>query len=219
VIAYKFLRSGRTGPFSAFKWPEAGVWVQTDQRLVECRRGVHACRISDLPWWLADELWEIELGGPVLLDQHKIRAPAGRLRAPIDGWTPACAQDYADACAWRAHQRGVQALTRTGHVTAADQLAACSTLDEVLRVARQLAEALADTRISLTIAGDGAFRALTGAPPTSAYIAAHAAMRLDGPEGYAAERTWQSRWLAQRLGLRGQDRGGGCDPAPGGPDA
>ena len=46
---------------------------------------------------------------------------------------------------------------------------------------------------ALTIAGDGAVRALTGAPPTSAYIAAHAAMRLDGASGYAAERAWQAR--------------------------
>ena len=61
-----------------------------------------------------------------------------------------------------------------------------------------------DTRISLTIAADGAFRALTGAPPTSAYIAAHAALRIDGPSAYAAERAWQSHWLAERLGLRGE---------------
>jgi hypothetical protein len=27
-------------------------------------------------------------------------------------------------------------------------------------------------------------------------------MRVDGADGYAAERTWQSRWLADRLGLR-----------------
>jgi hypothetical protein len=68
--------------------------------------------------------------------------------------------------------------------------------------ARQLAEQLPDTRISLTIARDGAVRALTGAPATSAYIAAHAAMRLDGHAGYAGERSWQSRWLVERLGLR-----------------
>ena len=201
MIAYKFLRSGRTGLFSAFQWPEPGVWVHAARDLAACKRGIHACRPSDLPWWLADELWEIELEGHVQVDEHKIVAPAGRLRAQIEGWTPACAQEYADACAWRAHERAVQALTRAGHASAADQLAACATLDDVLRAARQLAEAIPDTQISLTIARDGAFRALTGAPPTSAYIAAHAAMRLDGADGYAAERAWQSRWLAERLGL------------------
>ena len=65
-----------------------------------------------------------------------------------------------------------------------------------------LADDLPDTRVDLTIAGDGAFRALTSAPSTSAYIAAHAALRLDGPPGYGAERAWQSRWLVERLKLR-----------------
>jgi hypothetical protein len=201
MIAYKFLRSGRIGPFSGFPWPEPGEWVRADCDMVACRRGIHACRIRDLPWWLSDELWEIELGGDVRIDEHKIFAPSGRLRSQVAGWTPECAQEYADACAWRARERAVQALTRAEHPTAAARLVACPTLDDVLLVARRLAEDIPDSRISLTIAGDGAVRALTGAPPTSAYIAAHAAMRLDGADGYAAERAWQSRWLAERLGL------------------
>jgi hypothetical protein len=200
MIAYKFLRSGRVGPFSAFQWPEPGIWVHA-RELAACRRGIHACRPSDLPWWLADELWEIELDGHLERDRHKIIAPAGRLRSRIEAWTPACAQEYADACAWRAHERAVQALTRAGHRHEARQLATCPSLDDVLVTARQLAGAVVETRISLTIAGDGAFRALTGAPPTSAYIAAHAAMRLDGAAGYEAERAWQSHWLVERLGL------------------
>jgi hypothetical protein len=204
MIAYKFLRSGRIGPFSGFRWPEPGVWVHAPRDLVACRRGIHACRPSDLPWWLADELWEIELDGHVHPDEHKIIAPAGRLRAQIEAWTPACAQAYADACAWRAQKRAVQALTRAGHPHEAHRLATRATLDDVLATTRQLAGAIPDTRISLTIAGDGAFRALTGAPPTSAYIAAHAAMRLDGAAGYAAERAWQSQWLAERLRLDGR---------------
>ena len=201
MIAYKFLRSGRAGPFSGFRWPAPGVWVHAEGDIAACRRGIHACRVRDLPWWLADELWEVELDGRVQVDEHKLLAPAGRLRAQIEGWTPACAQEYADACAWRAREPAVQALTRAGHASASAELAACATLDDVLRVARQLADSIPDTKISLTIAGDGAVRALTGAPPTSAYIAAHAAMRLDGAGGYAAERAWQSRWLAERLGL------------------
>src|SRR5262249_3062023 len=160
------------------------------------------CRVRDLPWWLADELWEIELDGRVQVDEHKVFAPAGRLRCQVAGWTPACSQEYADACAWRAHERAAQALTRARHGRASAELGACATLDEVLLVARRLADSIPDTKISLTIAGDGAVRALTGAPPTSAYIAAHAAMRLDGAQAYAAERAWQSRWLAGRLGLR-----------------
>jgi hypothetical protein len=201
MIAYKFLRPGRVGPFSAFQWPEPDIWVLAPEDLLACRRGIHACRPGDLPWWLAEELWEIELDGDLHPAEHKIIAPAGRLRSQVEAWTPSCAQEYADACAWRAQERAVQALTRAGRGHEAHELAMCATLDDVLLAARQLADAIPETRISLTIAGDGAFRALTGAPPTSAYIAAHAAMRLDGAAGYTAERAWQSQWLIERLGL------------------
>ena len=115
MIAYKFLRSGRTGPFRTFRWPEPGVWVHGARDLAACRRGIHACRPRDLLWWLADELWEIELDGDVQPDEHKIVAPAGRLRSQIEAWTPSCAQEYADACAWRAQERAVQALLLAGH--------------------------------------------------------------------------------------------------------
>jgi hypothetical protein len=204
MVAYKFLRAGRIGFFSRFSWPHPGIWVQAAGDLDTCRSGIHACRRQDLPWWLADELWEIELRDPTRVDGHKVVATAGCLRARVEGWTPACAQDYAEACAWRARDRAVEALRLAEQGLAADELARCETLDHLLAAARQLAEAVPDSRISLTIAGDGALRALTGAAPTSAYIAAHAAMRLDGPGGYAAEREWQWRWLAERLGLRAQ---------------
>lgn len=201
MIAYKFLRSDRTGPFSGFRWPEPGAWVRAGADTDSCRRGIHGCRTRDLPWWLADQLWEIELDGEIQLDEHKIVAPAGRLRSRIDDWTPGCAQEYADACAWRARDRAVEALTRARRRQAADQLSACTTLDQLLDAARRIAEEIPETRISLTIAGDGAVRALSGASATSAYIAAHAAWRLDGPAAYADERSWQSRWLVERLGL------------------
>ena len=119
MIAYKFLRAGRIGPFSAFQWPEPDVWVRAAPDLAACRHGIHACRPSDLPWWLADELWEIELDGHVQVDEHKIIAPAGRLRSRIEAWTSDCAQEYADACAWRAQGRAVEALTHAGHRRAA----------------------------------------------------------------------------------------------------
>jgi hypothetical protein len=204
MIAYKFLRAGRVGPFTNFTWPQPGGWVRAGAATDPCRRGVHACRTGDLPWWLADELWEIELDGEVRIDEHKLVAPAGALRSQIDAWTPACAQEYGEACAWRARDRALDALSCAGHRRAADELAECATLDDLLVTARRLSDDAPDTRIILTITGDGAFRALTGAPPTAAYIAAHAALRSDGLSGYSAERAWQSHWLAERLGLRSE---------------
>ena len=202
MIAYKFLRADRTGPFSGFRWPGPGVWVQASRDLAACKRGIHACRTRDLPWWLGEELWQIELGGEVMLGQHKLVAPAGRLVSRIDGWTTPRGYEFAEACARRARGRAVEELIRVGQRQAANQLATRETLEDSLSTARQLATDISDMRVSLTIAGDGAFHALSGAAATSAYIAAHAALRLEGPAGYAAERTWQSRWLADRLGLR-----------------
>jgi hypothetical protein len=176
--------------------------VTADQEVDTCRSGIHACRTKDLPWWLADELWEIELRDPVTIDGHKIVAPAGRLRDRVERWTDACAQEYAEACAWRARDCVVQALRVAGHARAAHEHVRCHTLDDHLAVARRLGEHLPDTRISLMVARDGAVRALSGAAPTSAYIAAHAALRVNGPAGYAAERAWQSRWLIERLRLQ-----------------
>lgn len=202
MIAYKFLRAGRVGAFSGSRWPAPGHWVRVSDTVILCRDGIHACRLQDLPWWLAEELWEIELGGEVQPDEHKVIAPAGRLRSRVAAWTPACATEYGEACAWRARGHAVEALRRAGHVEPARALATCGTLGDVRQLAHELARQLPDIRISLVIARDGAFRALTGAAPTSAYIAAHAAKRLDGPDGHDAERAWQSRWLKERLGLR-----------------
>jgi hypothetical protein len=84
-ISLQFLRAGRVGSFSEFRWPEAGVWVRVGDNIAACRTGIHACRTQDLPWWLADELWEIELEDEVQLEEHKVLARAGRLRTRIEG--------------------------------------------------------------------------------------------------------------------------------------
>lgn len=202
MIAYKFLRAGRAGPFSGFAWPEPGVWVRAGTELTPCRQGVHACRGRDLPWWLADELWEIELDGEVQIADHKILASGGRLRSRIDGWTAACRQEYADACARRACDRAVEALIRAGHREAADRLAGCGSLDDLLLALRDLATKMPDSRNALTVVGDGVDSALSGVAAVSSYIAAHAATRLGGTAGYSAERAWQAQWLVERLGLR-----------------
>jgi hypothetical protein len=84
VIAYKFLAEGAVSPFAGFRWP-AGEWVDADGA-DPCRRGIHACRVQDLPFWLGTELWEIELDGDVVAQQHKVVAPRGRLVRRVDGW-------------------------------------------------------------------------------------------------------------------------------------
>ncbi|HEY6397653.1 MAG TPA: hypothetical protein VIX82_09390, partial [Solirubrobacteraceae bacterium] len=141
------------------------------------------------------------LEGELIAHEHKLVAPAARLVSRIGGWTPECAHEFAEACAWRGRDRAVEALDRAGHGEAAAHLAACTTLDTLLAGTRRMMGEIPEVRINLTMAGDGAERALSGAPPATAYIAAHAAHRLDGLAGYVTERAWQAQWLADTLGL------------------
>jgi len=100
VRTYKFLRDGRVGPFTGFRW-EPGEWVETGGPVL-CDRGVHACRPGDLPFWLNDELWEIELGGEVAEGERKLVAERGRLVRRLEGWNSEVAQKLADTSAARA---------------------------------------------------------------------------------------------------------------------
>jgi hypothetical protein len=100
VTGFKFLRDGSIGPFTAFRW-EPGRWVEAEQA-VPCEHGVHACRPEDLPFWINDELWEIELDGDIVAAGHKVVARCGRLVRRVEAWTATAARELADASAARA---------------------------------------------------------------------------------------------------------------------
>ena len=205
MIAYKFLCAGGVGPFSGYTWPlprdgGAGPWVATAGDTVPCHRAVHACRVGDLPWWLHDELWEAELDGAVTAGRHKVMAPRGRLLRRIDAWNPDCAQRFADACAKRARDHAATALDRAGADALAAGLRAAATTRE-LREAVRGAGPPEEARVAVTMAGDAARRALGRNAVVAAYIAAHVAANVDGPQAMDAERAWQSAWLRAALAL------------------
>jgi hypothetical protein len=107
VIAYKFLRAGAVGPFSGFAWPvpadgRQGAWVDAAGRPRACERGVHACARADLPVWLDEELWVVELGGSIVNARTKLVAERGRLVRRVAAWNPALAAAFAAVCAERA---------------------------------------------------------------------------------------------------------------------
>jgi hypothetical protein len=99
MIAYKFLAPGAVGPFSGFAWGEPGRWVEADGEPAACRSGIHACRVEQLPYWLGEELWEIELDGEVVEAERKLVAARGRLRERLDSWPAAAAELAADCVA------------------------------------------------------------------------------------------------------------------------
>jgi hypothetical protein len=103
LIAYKFLRAGGIGRFTGFRWT-ADRWTEAEAA-DPCRAGIHACRVRDLPIWLDDELWEIELGGEVVHGHRKIVAARGRLTNRIERWTPDLAREFGRYCAKRTRER------------------------------------------------------------------------------------------------------------------
>lgn len=103
MIAYKFLGAGRIGRFTGFRW-EADVWVEATAA-EPCEAGIHACRVQDLPIWLDDELWEIELSGDLVAGERKIVATRGRLTRRIERWTPDLAHEFGRFCVQRTRER------------------------------------------------------------------------------------------------------------------
>jgi hypothetical protein len=107
LIAYKFLRRDGTAVFSAFGWPlpthgRSGRWV--DAPVDPCRSGVHACRPSDLPYWIGPILYEVELAGEIVEQRSKVVAARGRILARVARWGEAAAADYTRMCADRARE-------------------------------------------------------------------------------------------------------------------
>jgi len=92
VIAFKWLQRGAVGPFSGFRWPRAQ-WVTADARE---GYGIHACRVDDLPFWISDELWRVELDEVVAQREAQVEARRGRLVEQVQAWDAAA---FAQACA------------------------------------------------------------------------------------------------------------------------
>lgn len=97
VIAFKFLNAGGIAPFTGFHWTR-GTWVSAPADGGP-GTGVHACRIADLPYWVDDELWRIELAGETVERKTQVEARQGRLLDRVTAWDP---HAFADACAQRA---------------------------------------------------------------------------------------------------------------------
>jgi hypothetical protein len=96
VIAYKVLEPGRVAPFTGVEWPE-GEWMEAEA-VEPCRSGIHACRVSDLPYWLGPQLWEIELEGEVTEQTHKLAARRGRLVRRIPDWNAELLRAFTASC-------------------------------------------------------------------------------------------------------------------------
>jgi hypothetical protein len=114
VRAFKFLLPDRVAPFSRFTWP-VGEWVEGGDQAA-CNAGVHACEPGDLPFWLTEELWEIELAGQISRGRHKVVAERGRLVGRVDSWNDAAAEQFGAACVTRVRELAARRTEAAGYL-------------------------------------------------------------------------------------------------------
>jgi hypothetical protein len=195
VIAYKFLAPGAVAPFTRLAWPRPGAddaWVEAPSQADDAR-WVHACKPAQLPYWLEEELWRVELAAPVREERYQLAAPRARLVDRVEGWDAAGRAAFAEACAWRARDLAIPGLAAPDR----DRLARAQDLAALEAAARACAGPAAG------YVAFAAARARLARPALTALNTAMLAASLapDGEEGFAEERAWQARWLAARLGL------------------
>lgn len=207
MIAYKFLRAGRVGRFSGVWWPAPGEWLQGGGGERACEPRVHACRLEDLPEWMDQELWRVELDGRVAVDCGKLVADRGRLVERIEAWDAAFMAEFAQACALRARDCALTVLPAGSPAHIA--LAACGDAEQLAAAVSLLGTRDARDERAAGYAGDaarhvlGARRQPATAPVHAAvngFIAAHAAAFAQRDvSAVRGERAWQVEWLARRL--------------------
>jgi hypothetical protein len=176
VIAYKFLRDDATSLFTGFAWPlpgdGPGAWVEA--RVEQCRSGIHACRIADLPLWAGRRLYEIELDGDIVEEPTKVVASRGRLVRRLDGWD-GLRDEYTRMCADRAHDLALGASPPLAQWDAAVEPSQWDAAVEP---------------------------SIPEGPALLGFVAARIAEEISGVDAYHAERARQADWLAERLGIR-----------------
>lgn len=188
MIAYKFLQAGGLGPFSGFAWPHAGEWVSGR---------ISACRASDLPIWLHEELWVAELDGAVEEGRTKLVATRGRLLRQVPEWTQVTAGEMALACARRTRGHAATVLRASGMGSVAELLQAFA-LDELPDAEKLVPHSGTRVRNAIGYACDAANAAMTGTAAAAAYVATIAAQHAaDAPAAAARERAW----MRDRLSL------------------
>ena len=207
MIAYKFLRRGRIGPFSGVRWPDPAQdrsWVAANEL-----GAVSACRLEDLPEWPDDELWRVELAGGIHVEAGKLAAARGRLVERVHAWDAAVAAELAAACALRARDAALTMLNPDDAATAA--LRRCNSPLQIVEVVDSITGLGDSGTDAVHRAADAARAAIIAReqPPSAspaaaeaAFIASHVAAHAAGDVAAAPrERAWQAAWLAERLAL------------------
>jgi hypothetical protein len=166
--------------FTGWGWPlpsgqTPGEWVCAEGAVRLCVNGIHASTADQLPQWLGDEIWEIELDGEIVHTEPALVAARGRLIRPLAGWDERARRAFCEDCAGRA--RSIADRNPAAAEVYTGKIEPFST--------RGMAAAV------------GYWTALVTGEA--------AAGRRDGPEydgAFVGERAAQAAWLRRELGLR-----------------
>lgn len=158
---YKFTRRGGRALFNDFAWPlpaagRAGDWVEVSGPLQPCRHGLHVCRREDLPYWLHDELWQVEIAGTSLPAHDGQVVGRARLVRPVEAW-PDVQRTFASQCLARAEALRARAPKDARLEAYLGAAAHCVQSGNLLVTA--YASALAFTCLAPPEQADAAFRA------------------------------------------------------------
>ena len=200
MIAYKFLRTGAIGPFSAFQW-KPGEWVEAVRSGEGW--GIHACRLEDLSRWINAELWRVELEGRVHERATQIEAERGRLLDRVHGWTEKARAEFGLACVFQTRDVSISALQTLGHEHIAERLAAARTLPELLEAASSIhaPPGFAGEMFGYAHDAAGAYTVRANAAEASFMASVATAAARGHPSGFDDERRRESHWIADHLGL------------------
>jgi hypothetical protein len=206
VIAYKFLARGTVSPFSRAAWPRPvgstpGAWVTASPGF---EPWIHGCRPADLPYWIDAELWRAELSDPARPVRHEVRADRARLLERMEAWGPAARREFTVQCVLRTAGFAAEALRGEGLDSEARTLSSCETVEDVATAVKSIGRGSLPERSHqlLGYCGDAAVWSGIGDARCVPYIASIAAADLRGDAGaMEEERSWQARWLSDRLGI------------------
>lgn len=218
---FKFLATGAVGPFSGYQWPaprdgdDPGGWAHASGPLDPCRAGLHVCRLADLPYWLHEELYLVDVDGPVVDHDSFVLARRARLLKRVTMWGRESAYGFSCDCAWRVRDLTAEALSRAVRQADADRLLGCRTMDELGRTARRIEDSDGTEGVPLAgYAADAATFAAAAesgsgwasAAATTAFVAATAARVAaepdDGRAALKSERLHQAHRIAELAGVR-----------------
>jgi hypothetical protein len=175
------------------------------------REALRGYLARDLPYWLDDELWNVELAGTLKERDHLLLAERARLLGRIHTWGDALAWDLVIACARRVARRAAAALHEVGQADAAARLDLATDLAQLERAASsaaghtgpagRLSGYVADVCFYARDAGVASHAAGVVAKMSAYALAGAVGDERGHDERLAHERAWQAAWIADRVGL------------------